>query len=186
MNSRRLTASLSLLETAPYHIVEWGRILHHSKFDSLMAGQGLDSAILGTLALKKRLVLNAPCRRLLGTLRGKKTCDISKWLNSERFRTGSRDDLSAAVRQPVPPSANDLHPLARLALRRDAGGLLLAASSLSIAARIHSRAMSNSFSRSSGLLACLASLTQSRANSSNSDPDDMGAPPVKVPFVAFE
>jgi hypothetical protein len=40
-------------------------------------------------------------------------------------------------------------------------------------------------SRSSGLLACLASLTQSRANSSNSDPDDMGAPPVKVPFVAL-
>jgi hypothetical protein len=38
MNSRRLTASPSLLETAPYHIVEWGSILHHSKFDSLMAG----------------------------------------------------------------------------------------------------------------------------------------------------
>ena len=35
MNSRRLTASPSLLETAPYHTVEWGSILHHSKFASL-------------------------------------------------------------------------------------------------------------------------------------------------------
>ena len=39
---------------------------------------------LGTLVPKKHLVLNAPCRCLLGTLRGKKTCDINKWLNSER------------------------------------------------------------------------------------------------------
>ena len=36
-----------------------------------------------------------------------------------------------------------------------------------MAARIHSRAMLNSFSRSSGLGACLAKFTQSRANSSN-------------------
>jgi len=37
-----------------------------------------------------------------------------------------------------------------------------------MAARIHSRAMLNSFSRSSGLTgACLAKFTQSRANSSN-------------------
>jgi hypothetical protein len=74
-----------------------------------------------------------------------------------------------------PLSVSDLHLLACLVLRRDPGGVLLRASSPSIAARIHSRAMSNSFSRSSGLLACLASFTQSRANSSNSDPDDMGA-----------
>jgi hypothetical protein len=33
----------------------------------------VDSAMLGTLALKKHLVLNASCRCLLGTLRGKKT-----------------------------------------------------------------------------------------------------------------
>ena len=38
INSRRLTVSPSLLETAPYHIVEWDSILHHSKFDSLVAG----------------------------------------------------------------------------------------------------------------------------------------------------
>jgi hypothetical protein len=41
-----------------------------------------DSAILGTLALKKRLVLNASCRCLLGTLRGKKCRDINKRLDS--------------------------------------------------------------------------------------------------------
>src|SRR4051794_11595152 len=28
-----------------------------------------------------------PVKCLLGTLRGKKTCDINKWLNSERFRS---------------------------------------------------------------------------------------------------
>jgi hypothetical protein len=52
-------------------------------------------------------------------------------------------------------------------------GVVLRASWPSIAARIHSRAMSNSFSRSSGLGAWFANLTQSRANSSNSDADDM-------------
>jgi len=36
---------------------------------------------LGTLALRKRLVLNASCRCLLGTLRGKKTWDINKRLD---------------------------------------------------------------------------------------------------------
>jgi len=70
------------------------------------------------------------------------------------------------------PRVSGLHLLACLVLRRDCG-VVFCASSQSIAARIHSRAMSNSLSRSSGLLACLASLTQSRANSSNSDPDDM-------------
>src|SRR6478672_6436953 len=47
-----------------------------------------------------------------------------------------------------------------------------------ITARIHSRARLSSFSRSSGVSACSANLTQSRANSSNSfaDPDDMSAP----------
>jgi hypothetical protein len=69
------------------------------------------------------------------------------------------------------PRVTGLHLLACLVLRRDCG-VVFCASSPSIAARIHSRAMSNSLSRSSGLLACLASLTQSRANSSNSDPDD--------------
>jgi hypothetical protein len=46
-----------------------------------------------------------------------------------------------------------------------------------ITARIHSRARLSSFSRSSGVSACSANLTQSRANSSNSfaDPDDMSA-----------
>jgi hypothetical protein len=67
--------------------------------------------------------------------------------------------------------------------------------SVSIASLSHIRAMVDpppprpwrpASTRGSGLLACLASLTQSRANSSNSDPDDMGVPPVKVPFVAFE
>src|SRR6266481_2685989 len=45
--------------------------------------KGAHYPILGTLVLKKPLVLNASCRCLLGTLRGKKTCDINKWLNSE-------------------------------------------------------------------------------------------------------
>jgi hypothetical protein len=81
-----------------------------------------------------------------------------------------------------PPGASDLHLLACLVLRCDLG-VVPGASSASIAARIHSRAMSISLSRSSGLLACVASLAQSRANSSNSDPGDMGAS-VQVPFVA--
>jgi hypothetical protein len=82
-----------------------------------------------------------------------------------------------------PPGARALQLPACRVLRRDPD-LTLRASSASIAARIHSRAMSNSLSRSSGVVACLASLTQSRANSSNSDLDDMGAPPSKVPFVS--
>jgi hypothetical protein len=47
-----------------------------------------------------------------------------------------------------------------------------------ITARIHSRARLSSFSRSSGVSAYSANLTQSRANSSNSfaDPDDKSAP----------
>jgi hypothetical protein len=36
---------------------------------------------LGTLVPKKHLVLNASCRCLLGTLRGKKTRDINKRLD---------------------------------------------------------------------------------------------------------
>jgi hypothetical protein len=54
--------------------------------------------------------------------------------------------------------------------------VLRVASSTEIIARIHSRARSSSFARSSGVSACPASLTQSRANSSNSfaDSDDMG------------
>ena len=53
-----------------------------------------------------------------------------------------------------------------------------------ITARIHSRARLSSFSRSSGVSACSANLTQSRANSSNSffDPDDMSAPTHRPPF----
>jgi hypothetical protein len=50
-------------------------------------GSGERQCDIGTLVPKKRLVLNASCRCLLGTLRGKKTCDINKWLNSERFRS---------------------------------------------------------------------------------------------------
>jgi hypothetical protein len=46
--------------------------------------------ILGTLALKKRLVLNASYRCLLGTPRGQKTCDINIQLTSERFRSAPR------------------------------------------------------------------------------------------------
>ena len=54
--------------------------------------------------------------------------------------------------------------------------VLRVTSSTEITARIHSRARSSSFARSSGVSACPASLTQSRANSSNSfaDSDDMG------------
>ena len=51
-----------------------------------------------------------------------------------------------------PQSVRDSHLRACLVLRRDLG-VVLYASSPSIAARIHSRAMSNSFSRSSGVLA---------------------------------
>ena len=53
-----------------------------------------------------------------------------------------------------------------------------------ITARIHSRARLSSFSRSSGVSACSANLTQSRANSSNSFfyPDDMSAPTHLPPF----
>jgi hypothetical protein len=36
---------------------------------------------VGTLVLKKRLILNAPCRRLLGTLLGEKSRDINKRLD---------------------------------------------------------------------------------------------------------
>ena len=38
------------------------------------------SMAVGTLVLKKRLVLNAPCGCLLGTLLGEKSCDINKTL----------------------------------------------------------------------------------------------------------
>jgi hypothetical protein len=40
------------------------------------------SMAVGTLVLKKRLVLNAPCRCLLGTLLGEKSWDINKPLET--------------------------------------------------------------------------------------------------------
>ena len=43
-----------------------------------------------TLAGKNRLCLNAPRKRLLVTLSGKKRCDINKRLDSERFRATPR------------------------------------------------------------------------------------------------
>src|SRR5215813_14751836 len=43
-----------------------------------------------TLAGKNRLCLNAPRKRLLVTLSGKKPCDINKRLDSERFRSTPR------------------------------------------------------------------------------------------------
>jgi putative tryptophan/tyrosine transport system substrate-binding protein len=54
-----------------------------------------ETARLGTLALKKHLILNAPCRCLLGTLRGKKTRDFNKRLDSERFRSTPRSGTPA-------------------------------------------------------------------------------------------
>jgi hypothetical protein len=45
---------------------------------------------VGSLAGKNRLCLNAPRKRLLVTLSGKKPCDINKRLDSERFRLASR------------------------------------------------------------------------------------------------
>jgi hypothetical protein len=42
------------------------------------------------LALEKRLFLNAPRKRLLVPLLGKKYCDINKRLNPERFRSTPR------------------------------------------------------------------------------------------------
>jgi hypothetical protein len=44
---------------------------------------------VGTLALKKHLVLNASWRCLLGTLRGKKTWDINKRLDPFWIEVGS-------------------------------------------------------------------------------------------------
>jgi hypothetical protein len=45
------------------------------------SGGGETMREVGTLVLKKHLVLNAPCRCLLGTLGGKKRWDINKRLD---------------------------------------------------------------------------------------------------------
>jgi hypothetical protein len=40
------------------------------------------STAVGTLVLKKRLVLNAPWKHLMGTFRGKKCREVNKRLNT--------------------------------------------------------------------------------------------------------
>ena len=47
---------------------------------------------------KKPLILNVPWKHLMGTLLGKKHCDINERLNSERFRVAPRTGRSLRAR----------------------------------------------------------------------------------------